>query len=453
MNIRTYYIFTVFIFSFFSLTAQKIEFQEYKLPTDNNLIEVEFFNKYNGIIVSDSAEIFYTSDGGRIWIKSKFNLKFEPKSLIFSNNGEAIIIGSNKTIIKSIDYGETWLTISYSDTSKIIYNNIVTRSPYEIYITDVDAKNITYTIDGLQTLNVIDLSKVGSSFRTHPILYNKYDDKIYCAGKSFFDFVSNNNYYTNQGIVVTNYFDTILTTPNYTVSLSQNTGPYDNTIQLFTINTQVLRFDGRTIRPLSGDDEGSYSVASYYSNDALANRLFVKNDEDIIIADVTGNICFLKGFNTFNLNYVRAEFDFDKVNVTDTILYDYFQIKENKGIVTSVNGKYFMYDNSGVIDSAHTNDSTDTIPDLNNDSTDVIKNEDVGIYPNPTFDKVSMLFDKSIYIQSIELFELTGYSVFFTEPKKELSSYIIDISNLQSGNYFLKIITEERVIYKKIVKF
>lgn len=439
MSIKFYLIIFLSFISIGNLLSQEIKFDEYELPTSNNLVEVEFFNRNNGIIVSDSAEIFYTTDSGRIWIKSDINLKFSPNSLVFTTNGEAVVIGSNKTIIKSYDYGQNWLVISHSDTSNVIYNYIVSRSPYEIYITQLDSKKIHYSIDGLSSIREIDLSTEGYKIKTYPIMYNKIDNKIYCSGNTYYDFKISNSYYYNQGIFRTQYFDTLFPTYHHTITYSPNSNININVKELAVINSEVVRFDGVSIRPLKGGSPDGPSD-SYYNNAVSCRRIFVTNKNEVILPDDNGNITFLNNFNS-------KKSDTIKVKVSDTLLYDFALIKDKKMITTSTKGKYYIYDNKDEVKNIDTNLI------VIKDTTKNEKFDLFDIYPNPTLDKSSILFDKLTFTLSIELFDLTGYNIYSAKPEKEILFHILDVNNFQSGTYFLKIITNNNTFYRKIVKF
>lgn len=75
----------------------------------------------------------------------------------------------------------------------------------------------------------------------------------------------------------------------------------------------------------------------------------------------------------------------------------------------------------------------------------------VTIYPNPFSSEISLDFDKAIQILDIELFTITGQSV------KQLNlnnvqSKTVDLSNLASGMYILRIIADENMIMQNVIK-
>ncbi len=70
------------------------------------------------------------------------------------------------------------------------------------------------------------------------------------------------------------------------------------------------------------------------------------------------------------------------------------------------------------------------------------------IYPNPTTGKLQIQEFKASKIQSVEVFDIYGKR----QKAENKTQDVIDISNLQSGVYFVKIKIDTEEILKKIVK-
>jgi len=75
---------------------------------------------------------------------------------------------------------------------------------------------------------------------------------------------------------------------------------------------------------------------------------------------------------------------------------------------------------------------------------DEILQEKITIYPNPVKD---LLFIEGIETESIEIIDITGRVVATT-----LRTNKVDVSNLQSGNYFVRIVFEGQELIKKLIK-
>jgi hypothetical protein len=83
---------------------------------------------------------------------------------------------------------------------------------------------------------------------------------------------------------------------------------------------------------------------------------------------------------------------------------------------------------------------------LNTDE-NIPNNADISVYPNPAIDNIQLLSNtSSTQISFIELFDMSGRKISsHTEPE-------IDVSNLNSGLYFLQIYTTKGTIVNKFIK-
>ncbi|MGM0498319.1 MAG: T9SS type A sorting domain-containing protein, partial [Bacteroidota bacterium] len=80
------------------------------------------------------------------------------------------------------------------------------------------------------------------------------------------------------------------------------------------------------------------------------------------------------------------------------------------------------------------------------------KSTDPEIYPNPTKEKVFIVFDQPVKISTLELYDLTGKLV----QKEDLSNAVkqkasFKIKNVSRGTYILKTSTRENIHYNKIL--
>ena len=76
----------------------------------------------------------------------------------------------------------------------------------------------------------------------------------------------------------------------------------------------------------------------------------------------------------------------------------------------------------------------------------------VNVFPNPTTGKFSV-FSSQFSVERIEIFDVYGRKQKAESRKQKAEGNIeMDISNLQSGIYFIKITTETEIIVKKIIK-
>ena len=74
---------------------------------------------------------------------------------------------------------------------------------------------------------------------------------------------------------------------------------------------------------------------------------------------------------------------------------------------------------------------------------------DANVYPNPVKDR--LYIETSTLIQSIEVYDVYG-RLQVTKTPSHQSDLSVDVSDLNSGIYFVKVKTEEGNIVKRIIK-
>src|SRR5690554_1642650 len=77
-----------------------------------------------------------------------------------------------------------------------------------------------------------------------------------------------------------------------------------------------------------------------------------------------------------------------------------------------------------------------------------IKTEDIFIYPNPASDRLYFGMPNNIAVEKIEIYDAIGKRVL----SSQVNNNSVDVSNLTSGIYFVKINVEGSQITKKIIK-
>jgi hypothetical protein len=77
--------------------------------------------------------------------------------------------------------------------------------------------------------------------------------------------------------------------------------------------------------------------------------------------------------------------------------------------------------------------------------------EDIILYPNPTNGKLSVISYR-LSVEEIGIFDVYGRNIL--SLKSQMSQqYLLDVSELQAGTYFVKITTKKGIITKKIIKY
>lgn len=77
------------------------------------------------------------------------------------------------------------------------------------------------------------------------------------------------------------------------------------------------------------------------------------------------------------------------------------------------------------------------------------KNNDIFIYPNPADDTLNFSLANSIQLSDASIFDITGKKVGSLSDKNATS---LDVSNLQSGVYFVKFTADNNIVTKKFIK-
>ena len=82
---------------------------------------------------------------------------------------------------------------------------------------------------------------------------------------------------------------------------------------------------------------------------------------------------------------------------------------------------------------------------------DITNNEEIKVFPNPTNGELR-IENGELLIDKIEVFDMIGRTVAFQKSITPSTHQILNISNLTSGIYFVKISTKQGEIVKKVVK-
>jgi endonuclease I len=119
------------------------------------------------------------------------------------------------------------------------------------------------------------------------------------------------------------------------------------------------------------------------------------------------------------------------------------------------NAVYLIQDNRNpFIDNPQWVDSIWTMTYTSTNNTSIIDNRIV-VYPNPTKDEFHISFTlNSSDVTTIEVFDLRANKIGLTETVNNVTQpYTLNCKNWSNGIYYLKIITDNAVSIKKIVKY
>ena len=109
-----------------------------------------------------------------------------------------------------------------------------------------------------------------------------------------------------------------------------------------------------------------------------------------------------------------------------------------------------LYDNKKSVGAVKTSYKEEN----GNDTTNVISNyeNNIKIYPNPVNDRLYVETQTLTQTLTIEIYDIYGRSQILRNSETQQLSNSIDVSNLKSGVYFVKVRTEEGDIVKRIIK-
>ena len=153
---------------------------------------------------------------------------------------------------------------------------------------------------------------------------------------------------------------------------------------------------------------------------------------------------------TTSINDNKVEFIYENINLpfddANNDGYVVFKIKTKSTLVvgnTISNQANIYFDYNFPIE---TNTATSTFQVLNNDAF-VFENEFV-LHPNPAKNLLHIEIKNEIEMSSISIYNMLGQAVLTTTNP----SNTIEVSNLKTGNYFIKVTTDKGTATSKFIK-
>lgn len=244
------------------------------------------------------------------------------------------------------------------------------------------------------------------------------------------------------------------TTVNSTAS---DETPIDNTFNL--VQTVVNSFDPNDKTCLNGDEVTTEQIGDYvyykiqFENTGTANANHITIIDNIDLSKfVVESIIPLESSHNYRLSVSgnKVEFLFEYINLPSppsNLRYGYvvFKIKIKSTLVagdTFSNSANIYFDyNFPII----TNNYTTTIQNnLSLQENDFIAN--ISAYPNPVKDLLNFKAEQNIL--KVEVYDIAGRIL----SSNSISGNKIDLGELKTGNYILKIYTEKEITNIKIIK-
>lgn len=247
---------------------------------------------------------------------------------------------------------------------------------------------------------------------------------------------------------------------NYSATISGLTDemPQDNTATLAQI--VVNSFDPNDKTCLEGTTVSPSVIGQYVHYMIRFENTGTFNAENVVIKDIIDTSKFdisslvaLDGSHNFETrisNTNKVEFIFQNINLpfddANNDGYVIFKIKTKPNLVvgTSFSNNasiYFDY-NFPIV----TNTYTTTISALNNQ--DISFNNYFEIAPNPIKDNLNLSIKSNTQVSSLSIYNTIGQLIMtITEPQNT-----IDVSNLKTGNYIIKVVSDKGINTSKFIK-
>ncbi|RXR17268.1 T9SS type A sorting domain-containing protein [Flavobacterium amnicola] len=250
---------------------------------------------------------------------------------------------------------------------------------------------------------------------------------------------------------------------NYTSSITSvatDDLPSDNT---FTLNQTVVNsydpndktcLEGATIPPSKVGDYVHYMIRFENNGTANAQNIVVKDMIDLTKFD-SNSLVPIKGSHSFVTNITagnKVEFIFENINLpfddANNNGYVAFKIKTKPTLVlgntfSNTASIYFDY-NFPIV----TNTATTTIAALSRQ--DFEFSNYFSVYPNPVSNVLNITAKETIEINSINIYNTLGQLVLVIPNAENIK--VVDVSSLTSGNYFIKINSDQGTSNTKFIK-
>jgi hypothetical protein len=229
---------------------------------------------------------------------------------------------------------------------------------------------------------------------------------------------------------------------------------------VFTLNQTVVNsfdpndktcLEGNTISPDRVGGFVHYMIRFENTGTFPAENIVVKDMIDISKLDVNSLIPLHASHNyVTKISENKVEFIFENINLPfDDVNNDGYVTFKIKTVPTLVVGDTFSNSANIYFDYNFpivTNTATTAIAALSNPSFEFATY--FSLYPNPTKNELNINLKSAVEINSIQIYNTIGQLV-ITQTGNALK---VDVSNLKTGNYFIKVITNEGFTTSQFIK-
>ena len=392
--------------------------------TDAALFGAFFTNDSTGYAVGGwpgiAGVILKTTDAGASWSVKVVN--YYLTSVTFTSRDTGYAVGSNTTVMKTIDAGVTWTYLNTSIVpSSYLANSVCFINNDSGFVGLVNGPGYAFlkTYNGGTTWinDVSDTINVQSMFLVKPRTIFTIGDKL---SKT-----------TNMGASWTMH-------PLLPISTGNTMYFFNDSVGFATLNRSGGDpcFEYTTVvKTIDGGE--TWSGTDYNCGGWFGTILFASNNVGYMLGAVRRLLKTSDGGVTWNHT---STWTLDSWHTSNSPQY----------LLCTDTNTCYIFTNDGVIIKT-TNGGGPTDVGINESN---IQNASLNIYPNPTTDQITIEFDATETKSILEIKNVLGQTV-YSEMLIDVSgkkSKSIDVSNFSNGIYFLSIKNEKGMMSKKFIK-
>jgi photosystem II stability/assembly factor-like uncharacterized protein len=410
----------IFILTFYTALLFPQVWQDQSINRDVNLFSIKFADSLNGWVIGDSGVVLKTTDGGSFW--NEVNVIPPDKRLIRMQ-----IIDSNHIYIltaASVEGASFYLTSDGGDSWVEERINIENLYPTGFHFVNPDSGYII----GLN----------GKMFRTENTMRD-WDEIIDPANA--FPYLSVYFQDFNTGWVTGGRIDII----GFIKKTTDAGVTWQNCLLAIEPLNNLYFINEDTAFAVGGDPE-------------YGGWIYLSTDEGITweLQEVPAGVITLQSINYFNKNLGWAGGAGSILNSTD--FGETWNLIRSEQVfvedIATYNGKTFWFvGSSGFLNKYE--DTTTVVVSYYREEKENSSNNSFSVFPNPTNSSINLTF----YLEERKEVEIYLYDSRGRKIKRAAGGVYqqgeqlikLHLNNLPSGNYFLKLKTENSIEVKKII--
>lgn len=405
---------------------------------DTSMYGIYFHDINNGYATGARGRIVRTIDGGETWSEHSPSYRSMQQIQFTNKNVGFVLIGNS--FLKTIDGGENWQIISGPITSDIGISNFHFVNENVGYVNHY--RSVYKTIDG--GVNWL---------RTNNDQYLSRED-VYAV-----DFINE-----NVGFV-SNYDPNLFKTEDGGESWQVMESPFFIQIKFLNLNIGFARGTRIVYKTIDG---GNTWIKSFESSRPFIkdinfldeNNGFLIGDDSLIHKTTDGGTSWQKltipygnyvqvKFYSKNVGYISNEDGNLYKTIDGGISWEYLTTHYKLNSIDIISKNIFTAGHSGKIFKSDVEYPPEAeVLSLNEFQSSSL----ISIYPNPAREYLNVILKKYEKISSIEIYDMTGKIIYDLNKLNSSKDIKIDISNLNTGLYFINVVLENKNAKSKFIK-